>query len=211
MGENMTRKVLFFLLCIVTGSVASSANPASRAEMIKKYGPVPSAILEPSERSDITSFYSICWTVMEKLGRAKVHHQYRDKTCFACQRVLKGAIDLYNQEHASPGQQIGKIDHKDVVDADNSLYTQKYLKSVPLMADSKCRMHSYGDLATDGIIYCEYHGTDPMVAKELRALSGYTLASEIQLRRQILIVVGILLAVFLMLFSYFRARANRVQ
>lgn len=205
----MNRKVLLFLLFIMTGCIAFSASPASRADMIHKYGPVPSAILEPLESSDKTTLYSIYLRIREKFWQAKVDHQSRDKTCFANQRVLKGAIDLFNLDHVSPEQQLCKIDHENVVNADNSLYTQKYLKNILLMADLKCRMCNYGDLSKDGIIYCEYHGTDPKVAKELRSLSDYTLASELQLRRELMVVGVILLAVFLLLLHRFRASANR--
>lgn len=204
----MIRKVLLFSLFIMAWNVVFSANQFDRAEMVKKYGPVPSAILEPLERSDIISLSSIYLTLREKLGTAKVDSQHRDKTCFAVQRVLKGAIDLFNQEHASPEQQLCKIDHEAVADTGSPLYTEKYLKSVLRMADVKCRLYNYGDLAKDGIIYCGYHGTEPAVAKELRAVSGYTFVSDIWLHKELFIAGGTLLALFLLLLYHFRTRAG---
>lgn len=205
----MIRKVLLYSLFILAGNAAFPANLLDRSEMVKKYGPVPSAILEPLERSDIISLYSIYLTFREKLGTAKVDSQHRDKACFAVQRVLKGAIDLFNQEHALPEQQICKIDHETVVGTDSPLYTGKYLKNVLRMADAKCRLSHYGDLAKDGIIYCGYHGTEPGVAKELRAVSGYTFVSDIWLHKELFIAGGTLIALFLLLLYHFRTRAGR--
>ena len=88
--------------------------------------------------------------------RRGYHGSHRDKACFSNQRVILGAIEMYNMDHSTF--------ITDLVDSDVSTYTsilvkEGYLKSPISRPEYKCKYQSIGDLTDNGMIYCEFHGT----------------------------------------------------
>lgn len=76
----------------------------------------------------------------------------REKACFSNQRVLLGAVEMYNMDH---DEMMTKLDIP-------TLVKEKYLKSVPTGPEPECEYFSIGDLSKDGTIGCKRHGGVPM-------------------------------------------------
>lgn len=77
----------------------------------------------------------------------KARQQARQKACFANQRVIMGAIEMYN------------MDTNKMMDTykEDALSTGKYLKSTIVPAEQGCVI-SGADLIKDGTVSCELHG-----------------------------------------------------
>jgi competence protein ComGC len=73
----------------------------------------------------------------------------RGKACFSNQRVLIGAVEMYNMDHDT------MMSNLDIP----TLVKEGYLKETPNKPDPDCDYFSKGDLATDGIIFCKKHGS----------------------------------------------------
>lgn len=74
------------------------------------------------------------------------------KQCFRNQRVITGAIEMYN------------MDNKEMITDFNPetydlLLKGKYLKE-NWKDECECEFHTKGDLTYDGFIYCENHGSE---------------------------------------------------
>ena len=78
------------------------------------------------------------------------HHGYnRERACFSNQRVLQGALEMYNMDVS---EMMTKLDI-------DTLVKGKYLKVSPQKPEIDCNYLSIGDLTGNGMIYCERHGT----------------------------------------------------
>jgi hypothetical protein len=75
------------------------------------------------------------------------------KACFSNQRVLLGAIEMYNMDHT---ENIDSIDDFDTIM--NKLVAEEYLRS-PLTCSQNGVYRSYGRFFEGGIIFCDLHGT----------------------------------------------------
>ena len=71
----------------------------------------------------------------------------RDKACFSNQRVIQGAVEMYNMDSKV------KMDNLDI----NLLIKGKYLMQ-PTKPESSCEYSNIGDLSDDGFVFCKYHG-----------------------------------------------------
>ena len=71
----------------------------------------------------------------------------RDKACFSNQRVIQGAVEMYNMDSEV------KMDNLDI----NLLIKGKYLMQ-PTKPESSCEYSNIGDLSDDGFVFCKYHG-----------------------------------------------------
>ena len=76
----------------------------------------------------------------------------REKACFSNQRVLTGAVEMYNMDHDTM---------MTTLDID-TLVKGRYLKSAPKGPEPECEYFSIGDLSKDGVIACKRHGGIPM-------------------------------------------------
>lgn len=79
------------------------------------------------------------------------------KGCFGDQRLLIGAIEMYNMDEE---HNILSIEHGEI----EELINKKYIKNWPSEymnneSRKKCKYTSFGDLSDNGYIYCEYHGS----------------------------------------------------
>ena len=63
----------------------------------------------------------------------------RDKFCFSNQRVIQGAVEIYNMDSTV------KMDNLDI----NLLIKGKYLISQPTKPESSCEYSNMGDLSDD--------------------------------------------------------------
>ena len=74
------------------------------------------------------------------------------KVCFSNQRVILGAIEMYNMDNT---ESICEL-NENVLEI---LYKNKYLKQeIKGSVKGKCKYLSREDLTKDGMIYCEFHG-----------------------------------------------------
>lgn len=76
--------------------------------------------------------------------------QARQKACFSNQRVLLGAIEMYNMDHTVSMDTYAK-------DKDADLISGGYLKAAMQMPEPKCELTG-ADLAQNGGIKCAWHG-----------------------------------------------------
>ena len=152
--------VLIFFLAAANFVFAKAHNVGSDNEYIKKCGPVPPAFYEAYKRQNpqvnpvgkaMAKMYD---HILHFLGvRSRYRHYDPLSKCKANQRILVGAIEMYN------------MDHREVIDdiTDSGAYNSMqllmngYLKS-PLYCDNGGKYRSYGPLSEDGIVYCDYHG-----------------------------------------------------
>ena len=76
----------------------------------------------------------------------------RVKACFSNQRVILGAIEMYNMDSSTMMEELNSHNMQLLIDG-------KYLKAEPTKYDNHCEYSSKGNLTEDGEIYCEYHGS----------------------------------------------------
>jgi hypothetical protein len=109
----------------------------------------------------------------------KARQQARGKACFANQRVLMGAIEMYNMDHNEMITELN--DH--VID---DLVQGKYLKARIVPAEQDCCFGSTGPLNQDGVVICAVHGcpdmpfdanTDPAIKEQVRQGKFYDLGN----------------------------------
>ena len=80
-----------------------------------------------------------------------VHYPSPLKNCFARQRVLSGALEMYNMDNT---KMMTTLDVEELIRGG-------YLKLKDIEDyRKKCVFHSDGDLTDSGTIYCEYHGNE---------------------------------------------------
>ena len=75
----------------------------------------------------------------------------RMKSCFSNQRVIQGAIEMYNMD-VKTEDMMHYLDQEQLVRGN---YLKKKLENEP---ERSCLYLSRGDLVEDGFIYCDYHG-----------------------------------------------------
>ena len=75
----------------------------------------------------------------------------RMKSCFSNQRILQGAVEMYNMD-VKTEDMMHYLDQELLV---QGKYLKKKLENEP---ERSCFYLSRGDLAEDGFIYCDYHG-----------------------------------------------------
>ena len=81
------------------------------------------------------------------------NYRNKESQCFSNQRMILGAIEMYNMDHS---QMISEI-NENIIDL---LVEEKYLKTkLSYPAPGKCKYLNRGELIDEGIIYCEYHGS----------------------------------------------------
>ncbi|MBU1107270.1 MAG: hypothetical protein KKB51_11425, partial [Candidatus Riflebacteria bacterium] len=88
----------------------------------------------------------------------KARQQSRQKACFANQRVLMGAIEMYNMDN----NVMIDVMTPEVMDL---LVQGKYLKSPIVPAEQDCCFGTIDDLSKSGIVICAVHGSieDPII------------------------------------------------
>ncbi len=87
----------------------------------------------------------------------KARQQARGKACYANQRVLMGAVEMYMMDNDNADKlefdlETGRINIDELV-------RRKYLKSALVPASQECDYRFLGDPAKDGIPFCVVHGS----------------------------------------------------
>ncbi len=180
-------------------------------ELIRAAGPVPDAVIEPPEqvRYELTVGERLRRFWLEKIiGFRITYATARGRACHANQRVLAGAVTMFNEDK---GNTMTAITHADVTSATGTLIVDRYLKSPVTPADVACEYRSHGDLTGPGIIYCTQHGPIPAIQDSIRKELGLRpVATE---NGQIFAVVGLsilfLLSAIVLLALFFSSRKKR--
>jgi prepilin-type N-terminal cleavage/methylation domain-containing protein len=81
----------------------------------------------------------------------KARQQARQKACFANQRVIMGAIEMYNMDTNAMMDSYGDAE-------ETSLINGKYLKSKIVPAEANCAITG-SNLIKEGIVECSVHGS----------------------------------------------------
>ena len=97
--------------------------------------------------------FIISYLLVANTNMGEVHRSRRtspQKACFANQRVLSSAIEMYN------------MDHSEMINTYNQsirdlLIKEKYLKP-DFMHEVECEFVAEGDLTEKGFVYCVNHG-----------------------------------------------------
>jgi len=84
----------------------------------------------------------------------KAREEARKKACYANQRVILGAIEMYNMDNTP---MLSSLD-SGMFDEGGLLQKGGYIKSPIRKPEEKCLYKSIGDLSKDGHIECEFHG-----------------------------------------------------
>lgn len=86
----------------------------------------------------------------------KARSQARIKACYANQRVLTGALEMYSMDNTD----LSKLGHDHETGLFNiqELVDQKYLKSIPVPPEQDCEYRLIGDYNKEGFIACMRHG-----------------------------------------------------
>ena len=92
----------------------------------------------------------------------KAREVARAKACSANQRVLMGAVEMYNMDHPT---MMKELDIKILLKPYKGF---TYLKEAPIKPESDCIYISEGDLSGMGIIKCKRHGTVKDIANKYR-------------------------------------------
>ena len=104
----------------------------------------------------VIAIIAVLAAMAQPTGSGRSRGRYRQKACFSNQRVLQGAIEMYNMDNnvmletALPGGDFGDIE--------TLLIREKYMKDYLEPPEEKC---SYGfiNITKDGSVFCKYHGT----------------------------------------------------
>ncbi|RCK78184.1 MAG: hypothetical protein OZSIB_1700 [Candidatus Ozemobacter sibiricus] len=99
----------------------------------------------------------------------KAREQARTKACYANQRVLQGAVEMYNMDHGD--HMMTRLDIK-------ALRQGQYLKSDIASPYPQCRYETAGDLSGSGFIYCTFCGGVERSLEEIQAMGGTPVAQE---------------------------------
>lgn len=201
--------VLFLFLC---QQVFSAVDPSVVADMKKLYaaaGPIPKEIIAPpspmTKNLPLSSRLSYFWRE-NILGFRITRSSARGKACFANQRVILGAVEMYNMDHTT---MLEKISDGDVAFPSGLLVVEKCLVSPVIKPEVSCEYASYGKLTEYGIIYCKTHGTLEHYREALAQVAGIKLPEEREAELIPFILLGTAVLIFLPLaFIFLRNRGK---
>lgn len=86
---------------------------------------------------------------------AKARDKARVANCFANQRILLGAIEMYNMDHEKMLTQLSEADAQE----GGILLKNQYLREPINKPEPECSYYSEGDLSKNGKISCKKHGS----------------------------------------------------
>jgi hypothetical protein len=169
---SKTLRLVIILVGFLALCWSKSFALTDRAErLIKAHGPIPKEIVKPEcLKEPLPSWFYILTKKINSYLRIRSGYPRvdKEKVCFVDQKVISGAVEMYNMDHSIP-----MTDFKDefISTKKGLLVAEGYLKNPVTKAHSKCRYLSYGDLTKDGVLYCSYHGyhaAEPRLGVEIK-------------------------------------------
>lgn len=161
-----------FLCAFAIAGAQTSDLEQSMLENFKEAGDVPEEIINPPSPvpPPPDGFENLRRFFLEHIMGFRITYGYaRGKACFANQRVIYGAVEMYNMDH---NKACSNLIDSDVTDSSGTIVSGGYLKGPVTRPDANCEYRSYGNLATNGIVYCTYHGTIHEYQEALIKISG---------------------------------------
>ncbi len=147
-----------------TSAMAKPANQYNAQRNVPSGPPQTRTIVRRTEAKPLSfwgasGFIPIAAIAIPNFRKAR--QQSRQKACFANQRVLMGAIEMYNMDHE---KMISTFDEHTM-----SLLEKGYLKGKIIMPEDECCFATTGPLDQDGVIICALHGTpeDPFTEETM--------------------------------------------
>jgi hypothetical protein len=106
---------------------------------------------------NVILFSLCCFFIIDRyLNRNSVWEKSRKKACYVNMRLLLGAVEMYNLDHATC---IKSLIPDHYADKNSILISQKYLRNYLVRPTENCAYYSRGDLSTvDSAIFCREHG-----------------------------------------------------
>ncbi len=89
------------------------------------------------------------FVLLKPVPNFKRHPNNREKTCFFNQRIIQGAVEMYNMD-------VKKDEEMNNLDID-ILFKGNYLKEIPKKPEESCQ-YVGSDLNKSGVVFCLYHG-----------------------------------------------------
>lgn len=155
--------ISLFFVFVSNFTIAEPPDLNHYKALIERFGPVPPVFYEAHKRNTAGDgviprlkrvIDKIPTVLMSFIGYRSHTREYAyTKACFSNQRVLLGAIEMYNMDHT---ENIDSIDDFDTIM--NKLVAEEYLRS-PLTCSQNGVYRSYGRFFEGGIIFCDLHGT----------------------------------------------------
>ncbi|PKL43080.1 MAG: hypothetical protein CVV41_11795 [Candidatus Riflebacteria bacterium HGW-Riflebacteria-1] len=138
---------------------ADATTENQMRELVKAAGLPPDSVINPPEavaaKLNVRERLHRFWR--EKiLGFRITYASARGKVCHANQRVIAGAVEMFNVDN---GSKMKTVHHADLITPSGELIKGSYLKYPITTPEPDCEYYSYGDMTDNGIIYCTRHGT----------------------------------------------------
>ncbi len=163
--------VLFLVQAVEPQPLQADDIEKQMRELLAEAGPFPEAVARPRDpvNSELTirERFNRIWNNF--LGFRVTYATARGKACHANQRVIAGAIEMYNMDNAT---MMKTLRHDDAVMASGALVRGLYLKNGIRPPESDCEYFSFGDLTKNGIVYCRRHGTIEPYYKAIAKVAG---------------------------------------
>lgn len=152
-------KLSGLVLLLVCVSVAGLANfDATVYEVAEAaVASMPSDFFYPPyfRDSDQLSFYNIRSEIAFRLDFISgVRPEARYMNCYKMQKRILKALERYGK--ASNTAVLRRLDDNLLFNSESVL--EAYLRPIPVPPTTRCSYRSAGDLSSDGIVYCVYHG-----------------------------------------------------
>jgi len=163
-SANRKRSVIMPWLAVIMLLLALSPQPLrandvekQMRELLAEAGPFPEAVTRPRDpvRTKLSIYERLNRIWHNFMGFRITYATARGKACHANQRVIAGAVEMYNMDNATMMKTLRNADTA----ASGALVSGLYLKSPIHPPESDCEYLSFGDLTKNGIIYCRRHGT----------------------------------------------------
>ncbi len=197
--------MLLFASLMVSSPLHAEDIEKQMRDLLAESGRFPDEVLQPvdpvKDQLSLSDKLIRIWHRM--LGFRVTYATARGKACHANQRVIIGAVEMYNMDK-SPMKKT--LRHEDATLDTGDLVTGRYLKMPIQLPDTDCRYKSLGDLTRNGIIYCTRHGCINEFYLAAMKVSGLKTPAETQsesllfagigLSIVFLVSVAVLLAVF---------------
>lgn len=92
--------------------------------------------------------------------------------CQSTQRVIAGAIEMYNMDHDEP-----LVTLEDKMIREPGQLIPKYIGE-PVAPDNGCSYSSKGDLLKDGFVFCSIHGAEAQTNREAQVFEDFKNAAQ---------------------------------
>lgn len=201
--------LILFLFALIPQSLRADDNEKRMRDLLTETGSFPEAVLRPPDpveaKLSLSERLTRLWHRM--LGFRVTYATARGKACQANQRVIAGAVEMYNMDK---GPMMKNIRHSDVTTSAGVLVSGHYLKNAIQPPEVDCEYRSHGDLTGNGLVYCVRHGTTPELYQAIMKISGLKTPADAQAENLNFAIAGLailmLVSLVVLLTMFFKRR-----